>query len=84
MAKNTIVILFAFSSGKPKETKYPFLNKITEAQTSSGYIINKDYYQILINTFQKSVNNMKPERTSGVKWEQWALDHVWKENQKND
>ena len=78
------VILFAFSSGKPEKTKYSFLNKITEAQTSSGYIINKDYYQILINTFQKSVNNMKPERTSGVKWEQWALDQVWKENQKND
>lgn len=78
------VILFAFSSGKPKKTKYSFLNKITEAQTSSGYIINKDYYQILINTFQKSVDNMKQERTSGVKWEQWALDQVWKVNQKND
>ena len=78
------VIMLTYSYGKPSSSKYSFLNKITEAQSGAGYIINRSYYPILIKTFEKCVANMKPEKTSGVNWEQWALDQVWKENQKAD
>lgn len=78
------VIMLTYSYGKPTNSKYSFLNKITEAQAGSGYIINKSYYPVLIKTFEKCVANMKSEKTSGVNWEQWALDQVWKENQKVD
>jgi hypothetical protein len=78
------VILLAEMYGKNEKSKYPFLNKITDAQTASGYIINKHYYPKLIEVFQKSVDNMTTEKTTGVNWEQWALDQVWKVNQKED
>ncbi len=78
------VVMLSYANEKIKETKYPFLNKVLEASTSSGYIINKNYYSVLIKTFEKCVNNMSSERTSGVNWEQWALDQVWKTNQKED
>lgn len=78
------VILLTHLHGKNEPTKYQFLNKITEAQTSSGYIIHKNYYEILINTFQKCIDNMKTEKTSKVNHEEWALDQVWKINQKED
>jgi GR25 family glycosyltransferase involved in LPS biosynthesis len=78
------VIMLTHMYGKTEKSPYSFLNKITGAQTASGYIINKNYYNILINTFQKCVDNMTTEKTTGVNWEQWALDQVWKENQKQD
>ncbi len=71
-------------NGKVEKTKYSFLNKITNAHGGFGYIINKNYYQVLIDLFQKSVDNMKPEKTTSVNFEKWALDQVWKENQKKD
>ena len=76
--------MLAYTLGKSEKTDYPFLNKAIEAQSSTGYIIQKKYYPILINTFQKCVDNMTTEKTTGVNWEQWALDQVWKENQKQD
>ena len=78
------VILFTEMYAKKENTKYSFLNKITEAQTSSGYIVNKNYYPKLIEVFQKCVDNMTQEKTTGVNWEQWALDQAWKVNQKED
>ena len=72
--------------GKENNTKYDFLKKITDAQAGSGYIVNKSYYPIMISIFEKCVQNMSKDstKTSGVNWEKWALDQVWKENQKED
>jgi len=78
------VVLLTHTFGKNEKTKHSFLEKITGAQTSSAYVIGKNYYPILINTFQKCIDNMPKEKTSGVNHEQWALDQVWKENQKQD
>jgi GR25 family glycosyltransferase involved in LPS biosynthesis len=80
------VILLTHVHGKTVDTKYPFIKKITDAQTGSGYIVNKSYYPIMMSIFEKCVANMSKDktRTSGVNWEQWALDQVWKENQRED
>jgi GR25 family glycosyltransferase involved in LPS biosynthesis len=78
------VVLFAHSNGKVVDTKYPFIEKITNAQDGSGYIVNKKYFEILRNTFNKSVTNMKQEKTNNINFEPYALDQVWKENQMKD
>jgi GR25 family glycosyltransferase involved in LPS biosynthesis len=80
------VIMLTHLYGKTINSKYPFIKKITDAQAGSGYMVNKSYYPIMISIFEKCVRNMSKDssRTSGVNWEQWALDQVWKENQKED
>ncbi len=80
------VVMLTHLYGKTTDTKYPFLKKIKDAQAGSGYIVNKSYYPVMISIFEKCVQNMSKDssRTSGVNWEKWALDQVWKENQKED
>jgi len=80
------VVMLTHLYGKENNTKYDFLKKITDAQAGSGYIVNKSYYPIMISIFEKCVQNMSKDstKTSGVNWEKWALDQVWKENQKED
>jgi GR25 family glycosyltransferase involved in LPS biosynthesis len=78
------IVILAYTSGQVKDSPYSFLNKVTEAQSSTGYIIQKKYYPILINTFQKCIDNMLSEKTTGFNSEKWAIDQIWKENQKQD
>jgi GR25 family glycosyltransferase involved in LPS biosynthesis len=78
------IIMFAHNFGKKSDTKYPFLFKITGAQDGSGYIVNKKYFKVLLDTFKKSVDNMKQDKTTDIGFEKWAIDQVWKENQKVD
>jgi len=78
------VILLAQTYGKKEKTQYPFLSKITDAQTSSGYIVNKKYYQTMIEIFRKSISGMIQNKTSKKNYEPFALDQVWKEYQKKD
>jgi GR25 family glycosyltransferase involved in LPS biosynthesis len=80
------VVMLTHLYGKTDNTKFPFIKRIKDAQAGSGYVINKSYYPIMVSIFEKCVNNMSKDstRTSGVNWEQWALDQVWKENQKED
>ncbi len=78
------VVMLTHMYGKEKDTNFPFLKEVKKAQTSSGYLINREYYPILIKTFEKSVKNMPADRTSGVNWEDWALDQAWKPNQEAD
>ncbi len=78
------VVVLSFTLGLKEKSEYPFLNKITEAQSSTGYVIHKNYYPILMNTFKKCVDNMSPKKTTDVNFEKWALDQVWKVNQKED
>jgi GR25 family glycosyltransferase involved in LPS biosynthesis len=78
------VVMLTEMYGKNEKSQYQFLNKITDAQTASGYVVNKHYYHKLIDVFQKCVDNMTQEKTNGVNWEQWALDQAWKVNQKED
>jgi GR25 family glycosyltransferase involved in LPS biosynthesis len=78
------VVLFAYSWANISDTKYPFLHKITDAQTASGYIVNKHYFKTLQNIYKKSIDNMSQEKTTKVDFEPFALDQLWKENQKKD
>ena len=78
------VVMLTHMYGKEKDTQFSFLKEVKKAQTSSGYLINREYYPILIKTFEKSVKNMPSDKTSGVNWEEWALDQAWKPNQEAD
>jgi GR25 family glycosyltransferase involved in LPS biosynthesis len=78
------IVLFAHTYAQHTDTKYPFLHKIIVAQTSSGYIVPKKYFKTLQDVFKKSVDNIKQEKTTNSNFEPYALDQLWKENQKTD
>ena len=79
------IILLARINGKLEDTKYDFLDKVNgEASTSSGYIVNNHYYQILLDKFQYCVDNMIEDHTSQKGFETYAIDQQWKELQNKD
>ena len=59
---------------------YPFLKKVHEAQTTSGYIINDSYYDILIELFESAVINFEATNHHWL----YAIDVAWKKLQKRD
>lgn len=58
----------------------PFIRKIKNGQTASGYIINQKYYDDLINLYEWSVPLLE---STGEHWN-YANDSVWKRLQTND
>jgi glycosyl transferase family 25 len=62
-----------------EETSYSFLRRAIETQTSSGYIIERHYYDRLIENFESSVYGFE-HRTHG----NHALDIEWKRLQPID
>lgn len=49
------VCLLAYNTPNLYDSEYLFLNKIKDAQTASGYIVNSSYYDTLIDTWEKAV-----------------------------
>jgi glycosyl transferase family 25 len=58
----------------------PFLKKVIEAETASGYIINQHYYDKLINQFSSGIPLLEQTNYHWL----YANDVVWKELQKTD
>lgn len=58
-------------------TEYPFLTKIIEAQTASGYIIHQSLYDPLIKILEDAV---EPLRETFEHWN-YANDQIWKKIQ---
>lgn len=61
-------------------TNYDFLTKVKEAQTTSGYLVNKHYYETLLEAFEHGAEEL--EKT-GQHW-LYAVDQIWKPLQKQD
>ena len=77
---NFDVCLLAYNTTNLQETEYPFLYKIVDAQTCSGYIVNASYYDTLIDTWEKSVKMF--EITGNI--EKYICDQSWKPLQVKD
>lgn len=58
----------------------PFIKKVKNGQTASGYIINQKYYDDLINLYEWSTKLLE---STGEHWN-YANDSVWKRLQPND
>lgn len=73
------MISYYLNSGEPS-TEYPFLTKIFEAQTASGYIVNSKYYDNLIELYEHAL----PLLIETNKHWLYCNDQVWKNLQKKD
>jgi GR25 family glycosyltransferase involved in LPS biosynthesis len=54
------------------------VNKVVECQSASGYIVNKKYYDSLINLYEYAMPLLEETRCHWI----YANDQVWKELQK--
>jgi len=91
MSNNKIpwdVIMLATGHGgnrkEPIENNNMFV-KVPYATTSSGYIVNENYYDKLLEVFKNCNDNMVKDKWSGGEWwEPYALDQQWNKLQSKD
>jgi glycosyl transferase family 25 len=71
------VLMLSTNLVKHKKTNFDFLNKVIEAQTTSGYAVNKNYMEKIINNFKEAEILLDgAERING--WYKDAIDQHWK------
>jgi GR25 family glycosyltransferase involved in LPS biosynthesis len=74
------VCMISYNTKILKDSEYPFLKKVIDSQTMSGYIVNKHYYDILIECLEKSNYYLEKTRIVSI----YACDISIKELQKKD
>jgi GR25 family glycosyltransferase involved in LPS biosynthesis len=60
--------------------EYPFLLKVLDAQTASGYIINEKYYDVLIKLYEEAMPLLESTKMHWI----YANDQIWKKKQITD
>jgi glycosyl transferase family 25 len=68
------VCMISYNIQRSHPTEYPFLQKIIEAQTASGYIVNESLYDNLIDIYEESIPLLQQ---TGEHWN-YANDQIWK------
>ena len=72
---NFEICMLSYNLIKSREcTDYPFLKKVLECQTTSGYIINASMYDKLIDLYTWTLPLLKTTRKHWI----YALDQIWK------
>ena len=68
------VCMISFNIQRAEPTQYPFLQKVLEAQTASGYSVNKSFYDNIIELYEWAIPLLENTR------EHWnyANDQCWK------
>jgi len=75
------VCMLAYNlKGEEECLEYPFLTRVRNAETASGYIINEKYYDTLIELYEWAMPLLD---STGMHWE-YANDQVWKRLQEKD
>jgi len=74
------VCFLSYNLIKKEETQYKFIVKALECQTASGYIVNKKYYDKLINLYEIAMPLLEQTQQH---WN-YANDQIWKQLQIKD
>lgn len=72
------ICMLGFNHQKIDDSSYDFLDKVLESQTTSAYLINQRFYDILIHNFEEAVNIYKVNPSSH--W-LYSIDQYWKKLQ---
>jgi hypothetical protein len=76
---NEKIQMISYLVQRSEPTDYPFLSKVIEAQTASGYIIHSSFYDKMIELYEWAVPLL--EKTN-QHWN-YANDQCWKKLQPN-
>jgi glycosyl transferase family 25 len=74
------VCMLSYNLIKYENTSSNFIIKALEVQTASGYIVNKKYYNKLIDLYEKSMPLLQETRQHWI----YANDQIWKQYQEKD
>lgn len=74
------VCMISYNLLKKEKSEYEFLWKSLDVQTGSGYIVNANYYDTLIDLFEKTVPLLEQTKAHWL----YALDQIWKPLQLKD
>ena len=77
---NYNVCMLSYNLIKHTESNYKFLFKALDVQTTSGYIVNSNYYDKLINIFEPNIQFLAESKRTDL----YSVDVVWKKLQPND
>jgi GR25 family glycosyltransferase involved in LPS biosynthesis len=75
------VLIIGGNNCPPYETVSYYCIKVSSCQTTTGYIVKRHYYDVLIENFRESVKNLLKEPTNKS---MYALDMYWKRLQRKD
>jgi glycosyl transferase family 25 len=74
------VCMFSYHLQKTEPCEYSFLLRVLEGQTASGYLVNENYYDTLINLYEEAIPLLE---STGIHWI-YANDQIWKKLQALD
>lgn len=74
------VCMISYNLLKKEESNYEFLWKTLEVQTASGYIVNANYFDTLIELYEQAMVLLKETKAHWL----YANDQVWKPLQLKD
>jgi len=77
---NFDVCMLSYNLLESKNTDHDFLLKMLEVQTASGYIVNSNYYDKLIELYEWAMPLLNETKAHWI----YASDQVWKKYQKED
>jgi len=68
------ICMISYNIQRSEPTEYPFLTKVVEAQTASGYIVHHSFYDKMIELYEWAIPLLRDTR------EHWhyANDQCWK------
>lgn len=73
------IILLAGNIFETKQSPYPFLKRVLDAQTTSGYMVSKSFAKILVEVFKESIHLLNKYSTVyGLKVKSLSIDQHWK------
>ena len=71
------VLMISYHINSCSPTEYPMIQKVLDAQTASGYIVNAHFYDTLISLYETAMPLLQ---STGRHWD-YANDQVWKKIQ---
>jgi len=74
------VCMLSYNMIQYEPTQYSIINKVIDAQSASGYIVNSHYYDKLIHLYEIAIPLLESTRQHWI----YANDQIWKQLQKND
>ena len=77
---------YSIGAWKKKKKINKFISKAYKIKTTGMYIVNKHYYDTLLNNFKYSVNYMEKckKNKKKINYRTWAIDKYWMRLQKKN